>query len=75
MMRRMAAFVDVGQRVVLREELDRRPALRSDAGTKRGLEFADPAFDRMAVLFEQHGDRPGGVTLLICELGMSVDVA
>src|SRR5207245_7336273 len=69
-----AAMPDIRQRVVLCEERNRGTALRSDSCTERRLELADPAFDRVAVPFEQCGDRLCGVALLICELGMSVDV-
>ena len=65
---------DFRERVVLREQSDGRTVGGTDSRTKCGLETADAALDPVAGALEHCADRGHGMTLLVGELGMRVDV-
>src|SRR5438094_10035147 len=65
---------DFRERVVLREQSDGRTVGGTDSRTKCGLETADAALDPVAGPLEHCADRGHGMTLLVGELGVRVDV-
>src|SRR5205807_1989627 len=68
------AMPDIGERVVLREERDRRAILWTHARAERRFQPSDAPLDGVARALQEGGDRGQRMALLVRELGMAVDV-
>jgi hypothetical protein len=68
-----AAVPDAGQRVVLAQHRDRRPAGAGPCG-ERGLEPVGVAFDVEALVLQHLGQQVVGEPLLVVELRVGVDL-
>ena len=69
-----AAVPDVGQRVVLGQQRDRRTG-RAHARAERGRQARETLLDAVPVLLEERGDARDGAMLLVRELWIGVDLA
>src|SRR5207302_10982328 len=70
-----AAVAEAAERVVFREEGDRRTCSVPARGDKGGRRVGDPDLDTETVFLEQLGQPGNGLSLFVADLGIGVNIA